>query len=49
MVVVGILVDVGRRGCTPAFWRPDKSVGFPLRVLLGLCILFGATWLLQVT
>ena len=47
MVVVGILVGVGPRGYTRAFWRPDKSVGFTLRYLVGLCILFGTAWLLR--
>lgn len=46
MVVVGIFI--GRGGYTRPFWRRIKSVGFPLRVLVGLCILFGTTWLLQV-
>ena len=47
MVVVGILIGVGRRGHTPALWRPDKSVGFSLRFLVGLCILYGTAFLFQ--
>ena len=47
MVVVGILVGARRRGHTPALWRPDKSVGFSLRFLVGLCILYGTAFLLQ--
>ena len=47
MVVVGILVGVGRRGYARALRRPDKSVGFPLRFLVGLCILYGTAFLLQ--
>jgi hypothetical protein len=47
MVAVGILVGAGPRGYTRAFWRPDQSVGFPLRLLLGLCLLYGTVWLLQ--
>jgi hypothetical protein len=48
MVAVGVFVGVGPRGYTRAFWRPDKSVGFALRLLVGLCLLYGAVWLLQV-
>jgi len=47
MVVVGIFVGVGPRRYSRAFWRPDRSVGFTLRLLLGLCILYGAVWVLQ--
>ena len=47
MVVLGIVVGVGRRGYTHTFWRPDKSVGFTLRFLVGLCILYGTAFLLQ--
>ena len=47
MVAVGIIVGVGPRRHTGAFWRPDKSVGFALRFLLGLCILYGTVWVLQ--
>jgi len=47
MVVVGIFVGVGPRGRSRAFWRPDQSVGFTLRLLLGLCILYGTVWVLQ--
>jgi hypothetical protein len=48
MVAVGIFVGVGPRGNTRAFWRPDQSVGFALRLLVGLCLLYGTVWLLQV-
>jgi hypothetical protein len=47
MVAAGIFVGVGPKGCTRAFWHPDKSVGFALRFLVGLCILYGTVWLLQ--
>ena len=47
MVVVGILVGAGPRRYTSAFWRPDRSVGFALRLVLGLGILFGSVWLLH--
>jgi len=47
MVGVGIFVGAGPRRYTRAFWRPDQSVSFALRLLLGLCILYGAVWLLQ--
>jgi hypothetical protein len=47
MVAVGIFVGAGPRGYTRVFWRPDQSVGFPLRLLLGLCLLYGTVWLLQ--
>jgi hypothetical protein len=47
MVVLGILVGVGPKGYTRALWRPDKSVGFSLRFLLGLCLLYGTAFLLQ--
>lgn len=47
MVVAGILVGVGKRRFTRAFWRPDQSVAFALPLLLGLCILYGTAWLLQ--
>jgi len=47
MVAVGSLVGAGPRGFTRAFWRPDQSVGFTLRLLVGLCILYGAAWLLH--
>jgi hypothetical protein len=47
MVAAGIFVGVGPKGCTRTFWRPDKSVGFALRFLVGLCILYGTVWLLQ--
>lgn len=49
MVVVGIVVGVGPRGLTLAFWRPDRSVGFALRFLVGLCILYGTVWVLHAT
>ena len=48
MVVVGVIVGAGPRRHTRAFWRPDKSVGFALRLLVGLCLLYGIVWLLQV-
>jgi hypothetical protein len=47
MVAVGIFVGVGPRSFTPSFWRPDRSVGFTLRLLLGLCILYAVAWLLH--
>jgi len=47
MVVVGIFVGAGPRGQTRAFWRPDQSIGFSLRFLVGLCILYGIVWVLQ--
>jgi hypothetical protein len=47
MVVVGIFVGVGPRRRSRAFWRPDQSVGFTLRLLVGLCILYGTVWVLQ--
>jgi hypothetical protein len=47
MVVVGILVGVGPRRYTRPFWRLDKSIGFTLRFLAGLCILYGTVWVLQ--
>ncbi len=47
MVVVGILIGVAPRGYVRARSRPDKSVRFPLRLLLGLCILYGTAFLLQ--
>ena len=48
MVAVGAFVGVGPRRHTPAFWRPDRSIGFPLRLLVGLCILYGTVWVLRV-
>lgn len=47
MVVVGILVGAGPKRYTRGFWRPDRSVGFTLRLLLGLCILYGTVWVLH--
>jgi len=47
MVGVGVVVGVGPRRSTRAFWRPDQSVGFTLRLLVGLCILYGTVWVLQ--
>jgi hypothetical protein len=47
MVAVGIFVGAGPQRGTRAFWRPDQSVGFTLRLLVGLCILYGTAWLLQ--
>ena len=47
MVAVGIFVGAGPRRYTRSFWRPDRSVGFALRFLVGLCILYGVVWLLQ--
>jgi hypothetical protein len=47
MVAVGVYVGAGPRRHTPAFWRPDRSVGFTLRFLVGLCILYGTAWILQ--
>jgi hypothetical protein len=47
MVVVGIFVGAGPRRHTRAFWRPDQSIGFSLRFLVGLCILYGIVWVLQ--
>ena len=47
MVVVGIFVGVGPRCRGRAFWRPDQPVGFTLRLLVGLCILYGTVWVLQ--
>ena len=47
MVVVGVFVGVGPRRRSRAFWRPDQSVGFTLRLLVGLCILYGTVWVLQ--
>jgi hypothetical protein len=48
MVVVGIFVGVGPRRRSRALWRPDQSVSFTLRLLVGLCILYGTVWVLQV-
>jgi hypothetical protein len=47
MVVVGVFVGVGPRRRSRVFWRPDQSVGFTLRLLVGLCILYGTVWVLQ--
>jgi hypothetical protein len=47
MVAVGTVVGAGPRRYTRAFWRPDKSIGFTLRLLVGLCMLYGAVWVLQ--
>jgi len=47
MVIVGIAVGAGPRGLTLAFWRPDRSVGFTLRFLVGLCLLYGTAWVLH--
>ena len=47
MVFIGIVVGVGRRGHDRAFWRPDKSVGFALQLLVGLCLLYGTAWLFR--
>ena len=47
MVGVGVVVGVGPRRHTRAFWRLDQSVGFTLRLLVGLCILYGTVWVLQ--
>ena len=47
MVVIGILVGVGPKGFARTLWRPDKSVGFTLRFLVGLCLLYGTAFLLQ--
>jgi len=47
MVAVGVFVGAGPRGRKGAFWRPDQSIGFALRLLVGLCLLYGALWLLQ--
>ena len=47
MVVVGIFVGVGPRRRSRAIWRPDQSAGFTLRLLVGLCILYGTVWVLQ--
>jgi hypothetical protein len=47
MVVAGIFVGARPRGYTRAFWRPDRSVGFTLRLLLALCILYGTVWALH--
>lgn len=47
MVAVGSFVGAGPRGLTRAFWRPDRSVSLPLRLLVGLCILYGTAWVLH--
>jgi hypothetical protein len=47
MVVVGIFVGVGPRRRSRAFRHPRHSVGFTLRLLVGLCILYGTVWVLQ--
>ena len=47
MVVVGVFVGVGPRRRSRAFWRPGRSVAFTLRLLVGLCILYGTVWVLQ--
>jgi hypothetical protein len=47
MVAVGIFVGVGPRAYSRAFWRPDKSVSFTVRFLVGLCLLYGTVWVLQ--
>ena len=47
MVAVGVFVGVGPRRRSRAFWRPDQSVGFTLRFLVGLCILYGTVWVLE--
>ena len=47
MVVVGVFVGAGPRRRSLAFWRADQSVGFTLRLLVGLCILYGTVWVLQ--
>lgn len=47
MVAVGIFLGAGPRRYRRAFRRPDQSVGFALRFLVGLCILYGTVWLLQ--
>ena len=47
MVVVGIFVGVGPRRRSRAIWRPDQPVGFTLRLLVGLCLLYGTVWVLQ--
>jgi hypothetical protein len=47
MVGVGVLVGVGPKRNTRAFWRLDQSIGFTLRLLVGLCLLYGTVWVLQ--
>ena len=47
MVAVGSFVGAGPRRFTRAFWRPDRSVSFTLRLLVGLCILYGTAWVLH--
>jgi len=47
MVAVGSFVGAGPRGLTRAFWRPDRSVSLTLRLLVGLCILYGTAWVLH--
>jgi len=47
MVAVGVFVGAGPRGRSRTFWRAGQSVGFSLRLLVGLCLLYGTVWLLQ--
>jgi hypothetical protein len=47
MVAVGVFVGAGPRGYSRVLRRPDRSVGFALRFLVGLCCLYGTVWLLQ--
>jgi len=46
-VAAGILVGVGPKGFSRAFRRPGRSMGFTLRFLVGVCLLYGIAWALQ--